>query len=221
METGAEVRHVAVVENCVMTKIGLRQLFSCCSGSSYQFSFYQNSREWFEQSEFQGFDLVIYSVSDNRHSRQQSIHLLSHFARAQPDAVRVLLAEDEYQAKLIHHLLPVPLHAVWCKSSSVEKLQHQINVLMKRNESSGAPRQTPHCIAGTVELSPTERTIIYYMGKGYSIPEIAMRMARDPKTIRTHKFNAMSKLGIKSDTGLLCAADILRYLPVQAVNAEG
>lgn len=219
METSTKTRHVAVVENCLMTKLGLQQLFCCDTASSWQLKAYKDSREWFAQAELQAFDIVIYSVSDSRHSRQQSIHFLSHLARAQPDAVRVMLAENESQAKLIHRLLPVPLHAVWCKSSPVEQLQEQIKALMKHKESRTLPRQTLKRLTGSVELSPTERTIIYYMGKGYSIPEIAARMSRNPKTIRTHKFNAMSKLGVKSDTGLLCAADILRYLPLQTVNA--
>jgi len=33
------------------------------------------------------------------------------------------------------------------------------------------------------------------------------------KTIRAHKFNAMTKLGVTSDVGLLDAADILTWIP--------
>lgn len=219
MEKRTADRHVAVVENCVMTEWGLRQLFSRYISTSYQLQAFKDSSAWFSQSEHRLYDIVIYSVGGTRHSRQQSIHFLSHIAFSQPDAVRVLLADDEDQAKLIHHLLPVPLHAVLCKSSSVEKLCLQIKALMKQKESLNRPFKTLNCIAGIGGLSPTERTILYYMGKGFSIPEIAVQMARNTKTIRTHKFNAMNKLGVRSDTGLLCAADILRYLPLQPVGA--
>jgi DNA-binding NarL/FixJ family response regulator len=58
-------------------------------------------------------------------------------------------------------------------------------------------------------LSPTERAILRYMSFGYSIPEIATQLERNIKTIRAHKFNAMVKLGVNSDVGLLDAADIL------------
>lgn len=58
-------------------------------------------------------------------------------------------------------------------------------------------------------LSPTEREILRFMSCGYSMPQIAVELARNIKTIRAHKFNVMSKLGVNSDAGLLHAADIL------------
>lgn len=64
-------------------------------------------------------------------------------------------------------------------------------------------------------LSPTERAILRYMSSGYSIPEIATQLERNIKTIRAHKFNAMVKLGVNSDVGLLDAADILAHLPAR------
>jgi DNA-binding NarL/FixJ family response regulator len=33
---------------------------------------------------------------------------------------------------------------------------------------------------------------------GYSLPEIATQLDRNIKTIRAHKFNAMTKLGVKA-----------------------
>lgn len=44
------------------------------------------------------------------------------------------------------------------------------------------------------------------------MPQIAIQLERNIKTIRAHKFNVMSKLGVSSDAGLLDAADILLYL---------
>ncbi|EFC6680538.1 hypothetical protein E6C97_01230 [Escherichia coli] len=47
------------------------------------------------------------------------------------------------------------------------------------------------------------------MSRGYSMTQIAEQLKRNIKTIRAHKFNVMSKLGVSSDAGLLEAADIL------------
>lgn len=58
-------------------------------------------------------------------------------------------------------------------------------------------------------LSPTEREILRFMSRGYSMTQIAEQLKRNIKTIRAHKFNVMSKLGVSSDAGLLEAADIL------------
>lgn len=63
-------------------------------------------------------------------------------------------------------------------------------------------------------LSPTERAILEFMACGYSMPEIATQLERNIKTIRAHKFNAMTKLGVNSDVGLLHAADILINFPL-------
>ncbi|HDC4285276.1 TPA: bgl operon transcriptional regulator BglJ, partial [Enterobacter kobei] len=63
--------------------------------------------------------------------------------------------------------------------------------------------------------------ILRYMSCGYSIPEIAAQLKRNIKTIRAHKFNAMVKLGVNSDVGLLDAADILTHLPVRETRSVG
>ncbi|HEX4499626.1 MAG TPA: LuxR C-terminal-related transcriptional regulator [Scandinavium sp.] len=219
MEKYVASGHVAVVENCVMTTVGLCEILSCCAGASYRLQTFKDSCEWFSQREHRRYDIVIYSVSGARCSRQQSIHFLSHLNCMQPDAARILLAENEGQAKLIHYLLPVPVHAVLCKTSSVEKLALQLRTVMKQREFLDKPYQTLNCSSGYVSLSLTERTILHYIRNGFSISEIAVQMARNPKTIRTHKFNTMSKLGVRSDCGLLCAADILCNLPLQSGNA--
>ena len=52
-------------------------------------------------------------------------------------------------------------------------------------------------------LSPTEREILRFMSRGYSMTQIAEQLKRNIKTIRAHKFNVMSKLGVSSDAGLL------------------
>ena len=131
----------------------------------------------------------------------------------QPDATRVLLTENERQASFIQPLLPVSLHAVICKSSSVEELDAQIQAL-----ATLAPGETPAYSPGSHGLSPTERRILDYMRRGYSSPEIAIRLDRNIKTIRAHKFNLMSKLGVKSDTWLISAADVLGYLPLPTLD---
>lgn len=208
MENDARRRRVAVVENCVITILGLQHLFALSGGSSYQFRIFRDSREWLSVSGHCPYDIVIYSIAGSRYSRQQSARFFSQLAVTQPGATRVLLTENERQASFIQPLLPVPLHAVICKSSSVEELDAQIQALMTL-----APGVAPAYLPGSHGLSPTERRILDYMRRGYSSPEIAIRLARNIKTIRAHKFNLMSKLGVKSDTWLICAADVLDYLP--------
>ncbi|MEA7187972.1 LuxR C-terminal-related transcriptional regulator, partial [Salmonella enterica subsp. enterica serovar Virginia] len=47
----------------------------------------------------------------------------------------------------------------------------------------------------------TEREILRFMSNGYSMPQIAVQLERNIKTIRAHKFNVMSKLGVPASAG--------------------
>lgn len=67
-------------------------------------------------------------------------------------------------------------------------------------------------------LSPTEREILRFMSRGYSMTQIAEQLKRNIKTIRAHKFNVMSKLGVSSDAGLLEAADILLCMRISETS---
>lgn len=213
MENNARRRRVAIVENCAITILGLQHLFALSGGSSYQFRTFRDSREWLSVSGHSPWDIVIYSIAGSRCSRQQCARFFSRLAVTQPGATRVLLTENERQASFIQPLLPVPLHAVICKTLSVEELNVQIQAL-----ATLAPGETPAYLPGSHGLSPTERRILDYMRQGYSSPEIATRLDRSIKTIRAHKFNLMSKLGVKSDTWLISAADVLNYLPLPPLD---
>lgn len=213
MEQYAKSRRVAVIGGCGMTTLGLQHLFSASEGRIYKLRFFSSGQAWCSTCEYRSYDIVIYSVAGGRYSRQQSGHFLSRLAAALPETKRVLLAENERQASFIQPLLPVALHAVLCQSSSMEQLGAQIHTLMKQEH-----RQTLAQPASAHGLSPTERRILHYIGRGYSTAEIAAQMERNIKTIRAHKFNLMSKLGVKSDTWLICAADVLDYLPLPLPN---
>ncbi|MGA0672520.1 bgl operon transcriptional regulator BglJ, partial [Klebsiella pneumoniae] len=53
----------------------------------------------------------------------------------------------------------------------------------------------------------------------HPLSDIAIQLNRNIKTIRAHKFNAMTKLGVRSDIGLLNAADILLHLPLNSTTS--
>ncbi|SNY67588.1 LuxR C-terminal-related transcriptional regulator [Enterobacter sp. CC120223-11] len=213
MKSYANNRRVAVVESCVMTTLGLQHLLSLSGEAACTLKCFTNDKAWFSKCEHPQYDIVIYSIAGSRYSRQQSAYFLSRLAGTLPDAKRVLLADDERQARFIRHLLPVALHAVICKSTPIEQLSEQIHALMNWE------RQPILAQPGSgYGLSPTERKILQYIGRGFSTPEIAAKMARNIKTIRAHKFNLMKKLDVKSDAWLIDAADILGYLPLPAAE---
>ena len=164
--------------------------------------------------EFQArdFSAIIFSLSGNRRSRLESLLFLHEIARYCPDTQRIILANDEAEMRLVSHLTPSRLHGILNKSACRLQLQECLLQLLERsypaNESSLSQKQSIY----SQLLSPTENTILRYMSYGYSLPEIATQLERNIKTIRAHKFNAMTKLGVSSDMGLLSAADILMRL---------
>ena len=54
-------------------------------------------------------------------------------------------------------------------------------------------------------LSDRERQVFHLIVDGKNIKEIARKLAISDKTVSTHKFNLLNKLGLKS------VADLVRY----------
>lgn len=98
------------------------------------------------------------------------------------------------------------------KASSLTVLQDALLTALSSPSRGTESTKNHWYINQSRMLSPTEREILRFMSNGYSMPQIAAQLERNIKTIRAHKFNVMSKLGVSSDAGLLDAADILLYL---------
>lgn len=206
-------QHVAIVESCVMAEIGLRHLLSLSSWNPYVFHFFHSVDELKPSLLNTEYYAVICCLSGMRDLRLESLLLQDDIANRQPETVRIILGSDADEVALIKQLSPTLLNGVVSKSESLSTLK---NALMELLKSGGVPAPRHNEKVVTVHhrfLSPTERAILRYMTCGYSLTEIALRLERNIKTIRAHKFNAMVKLGVNSDIGLLSAADLLMSLP--------
>lgn len=215
MEETAATRHIAVIENCVMSAVGLQHIFALPAFSSYQvhlFSRFDSFKEALSQTAFYS---VIYSLSDAREERRNCLASLRDLMFSHGNIQRIVLASDDVEARLICHLSPARLHGIISKSVSLEQLIEGMVTLLNETRRVNDNMYNHWYVNQNRMLSPTERAILRYMSSGYSIPEIATQLERNIKTIRAHKFNAMVKLGVNSDVGLLDAADILAHLPAR------
>lgn len=215
MEETAATRHIAVIENCVMSAVGLQHIFALPAFSSYQvhlFSRFDSFKEALSQTAFYS---VIYSLSDAREERRNCLASLRDLMFSHANIQRIVLASDDVEARLICHLSPARLHGIISKSVSLEQLIQGIVTFLNETHRVNDNMYNHWYVNQNRMLSPTERAILRYMSSGYSIPEIATQLERNIKTIRAHKFNAMVKLGVNSDVGLLDAADILAHLPAR------
>ncbi|POP45678.1 bgl operon transcriptional regulator BglJ [Superficieibacter electus] len=197
-----------------MTEVGLRHLFAAASTENYTVHFFRDYLELKEALSKRGFFSVIYSLSGSREQRREGLVLLSELSQLYPKTQRIILANDEREARLVSHLAPSGLHGIISKTASLDVLQAQLVTLLRETRRVNVNAHNHWYVSSSRMLSPTERAILQFMAYGYSMPEIATQLARNIKTIRAHKFNAMTKLGVSSDMGLLHAADILINISV-------
>jgi DNA-binding NarL/FixJ family response regulator len=216
MEISAGKKHVAIIERCMMSEAGLRHLFASPAMKSYHFHFFNSHKAFVEAQKKTPFFSVIYSLSSMRELRRECLLCLHALSLTNPGIQRIVLADDDREARLVSRLSPSRLHGVLSKSASLPILLGHICTLLGETRRVNENVVNHWYVSQNRTLSPTERAILQCMTRGLSMPEIAVHLERNIKTIRAHKFNAMAKLGVNSDVGLLNAADILTWVPAAA-----
>lgn len=212
MESRIIKRNVALVEKCTMSSVGINSLFNTMPDDQYKLHLFSSQPTFSQAMLKMSFSAVIFSLSAIRTDRRAGLAYLTELAVNFPRIRRVVIADDDAEARLIGSLSPLPLDGVVSKSSSLTVLQNALFTALN-GPSRGTEGSKNHWYINQCRmLSPTEREILRFMSNGYSMPQIAVQLERNIKTIRAHTFNVMSKLGVSSDAGLLDAADILLYL---------
>ena len=204
-----------------MTEVALRHILTRESGKNYSVRFFKDTQALKRELKSKDFTAIIFSLSGNRRSRLESLLFLHEIARYCPEMQRIVLATDEAEMRLISHLTPSRLHGIFNKSACRIQLQERLLQLLDHSHQANESVVNQKQGLCNQILSPTEHTILRYMSYGYSLPEIATQLERNIKTIRAHKFNAMTKLGVSSDMGLLSAADILMRLSANNDDTRG
>ncbi|MBU5386256.1 DNA-binding transcriptional activator BglJ [Citrobacter cronae] len=212
MESRSIKRNVALVEKCAMSRVGIESLFNTMPDDQYALHPFSNQPAFSQAMLKMSFSAVIFSLSAIRTDRRAGLAYLTEMAINFPRIRRVVIADDDAEARLIGSLSPLPLDGVVSKASSLTVLQESLFTSLNCPTRTTESAKNHWFINQSRVLSPTEREILRFMSNGYSMPQIAVQLERNIKTIRAHKFNVMSKLGVSSDAGLLDAADILLYL---------
>ena len=218
MEKTTATRHIAVIENCVLRAVGLEHLFTLPQFSQYQMHMFSRFDSFKAALPHIPFFSVIYSLSDEREERRNCLACLRDLTFTHGNIQRIVLASDDVEARLISHLSPSRLHGIISKAVPLSQLLEELVALLNETHRVNENMLNHWHVSQNRMLSPTERAILRYMSNGYSIPEIAAQLERNIKTIRAHKFNAMVKLGVNSDVGLLDAADIITHLPAREIR---
>jgi len=192
-----------------MSGIGIQNLFNATSDNQFKLHLYLTLDDFQQAMSSTVFSAVIFSLSSVRKARRVELMSLTELAENYPGMRRLVIADDDDEARLISALSPSPLDGVLSKANSLPALQEALFTALSGTRRISESNNNLWYLNQSRMLSPTEREILRFMSNGYSMPQIAIELARNIKTIRAHKFNVMSKLGVNSDAGLLHAADIL------------
>ncbi|HAT3904210.1 TPA: DNA-binding transcriptional activator BglJ [Citrobacter koseri] len=212
MENRIAKGNVALIEKCVMSSIGMKSLFDAFPDCQYKLHIFPTQSAFQKAMLSTPFSVVIFSLSAMREDRRMGLAYLAELAVNFPRVRRLVIADDDAEARLIDSLSPSPLDGVLSKASSLASFQEKLFLLLNSKREVTEHTLNLWYLNQSRMISPTEREILRFMSNGYSMPQIAVQLERNIKTIRAHKFNVMSKLGVSSDAGLLDAADILLSL---------
>lgn len=211
MEKNLVTRYIAIVEKCSMTEVALHHILMNESDEKFCLRFFKDTQALKREFKSNDFSAIIFSLSGNRRARLESLLFLNEVAHYSPEVQRIVLANDEAEMRLIVHLTS-SLHGLLNKSVCRIELQERLLQILDLNHRANEADLSPKPRLWHQILSPMEHTILKYMSYGYSLEEIATQLKRNINTIRAHKSNAMTKLGVSSDIGLLSAADVLTRL---------
>ncbi|WP_312269764.1 DNA-binding transcriptional activator BglJ [Pseudescherichia sp.] len=209
MENSGTRKHVAIIEQCAISEIGLKQLFSQTANERFQFHFFKDYSTFLSAMVWTPFISLIYSLSGIRAQRLECLKALNHMERHYPDRQRIVLAGNEMEQRLISRFSPTTLHGILSKTTPLATLQEQLWKWLNDSQPLNDIVLNLWYYSYDRVLSQAERDIIYYTTEGYSTTDIAHYSRRNIKLIRAYKLSLMMKLDVRTDAELLYAADIL------------
>lgn len=108
--------------------------------------------------------------------------------------VSAYVLKEEPLSELIQALKSLREGGTFFSSQVHEVLQDH----MKELELGEEGKDVAEVRDGIAKLSPREKEVFVLLADGTPVKEIARRLAISPKTVETHKYNIMEKLGLHS-----------------------
>ncbi len=138
MESRSIKRNVALVEKCAMSSVGIKSLFNTMPDNQYELHIFSSQPAFSQVMLKTSFSAVIFSLSAIRTDRRAGLAYLTELAVNFPRIRRVVIADDDAEARLIGSLSPLPLDGVVSKSSSLTVLQDALFTVL--NGPTGEPK---------------------------------------------------------------------------------
>ncbi|EBC9528644.1 bgl operon transcriptional regulator BglJ, partial [Salmonella enterica subsp. enterica serovar Kentucky] len=116
MENRISKRNVALVEKCVMSTIGIKGLFDAMPDCRHTLHIFSKPSAFYKSALKTPFSAVIFSLSALRTERRTGLSSLTELAINYPHMRRLVIADDDAEARLISALSPLPLDGVISKA---------------------------------------------------------------------------------------------------------
>lgn len=106
MESRIIKRNVALVEKCTMSSVGINSLFNTMPDDQYKLHLFSSQPTFSQAMLKMSFSAVIFSLSAIRSDRRAGLAYLTELAINFPRIRRVVIADDDAEARLIGSLSP-------------------------------------------------------------------------------------------------------------------
>lgn len=153
-------RNVALIEKCVMSSIGIESLFRKFAGTPYKLHTYTSQESFQDAMSRISFAAVIFSFSAMRSERREGLSCLTELAIKFPRTRRLVIADDDIEARLIGSLSPSPLDGVLSKASTLEIFHQELFLSLNGVRQATDRLNNQWYINQSRTLSPTEREIL-------------------------------------------------------------
>ncbi|MBI3480906.1 MAG: response regulator transcription factor [Nitrosomonadales bacterium] len=138
--------------------------------------------------------------------------LISQIRNAHP-GIRILVLSMHNETRVVLRTLKAGVSGYLCKDCTPQNLLEAIRKIKESGKylSPALAEQIAFASESADQnpiehlLSERERQIFHMIVDGKSIKDISKQLAINAKTVSTHKFNLLNKLGVKS------VADLVRY----------
>ncbi|WP_252187451.1 DNA-binding transcriptional activator BglJ, partial [Escherichia coli] len=155
-------RNVALIEKCVMSSIGIESLFRKFAGNPYKLHTYTSQESFQDAMSRISFAAVIFSFSAMRSERREGLSCLTELAIKFPRTRRLVIADDDIEARLIGSLSPSPLDGVLSKASTLEIFHQELFLSLNGVRQATDRLNNQWYINQSRTLSPTEREILRF-----------------------------------------------------------
>lgn len=225
-----EVRHVsagrpltvAVMDPCAMGALGLKTLLESHE-IPLRVEFTVNSVQALtERVRMQPVDLIVSASIGLGETFSQTIAGLQQL-KERYSRLQLLVFTGPCEGHLVAQLKTLAPAGLFSKDETIETLHKGLHVSLteKGYVSPKLQDALKHKPEGRrSRLTPMEQKVLNYLLSGLTVEETARIMNRAPRTITTHKGNAMHKLGTRNDAALVMLRDLVTTQEEQSAQDE-